>query len=272
MGLTLNSFKHINKIEAMNVDIACERYLPLLKGGGYSILSGRGGLGKSMIALTALVEFLVTSNQDGLAIFTEDGKEEIVKRLWTICKNKYHMKKSEYYKIKDRIHFMTVETVEAINVESDLKIIGEFMILNNIGFSIFDPLKFFHNYDENSNSEMDSVMRFGFSRIGIITGAVVLVLHHSAKSAKGARGASTIEDTSRIAYSISARAKLVNGVVELDENYKGRVQVTVGKDSYGMAKDLKILDEDGMITVFPKEINVVETTFETASMPTIIGG
>lgn len=238
------TFKSLNDIKPMDIGVVGKTLLPLVKGGGYNILSGRGGTGKSMLALSAMIDYAIKNkSKNVLGIFTEDGKSTIEQRMWTVCKNRYSMSQLDFKELLERFLFMTVEMLEPLTIVEysnnrmlqKSKVVDQLIqiiVSRNIGFVIFDPLKYFHQQDENSNSEMKIVMS-SFSKIGIDTGAVVLVLHHSAKGASGARGAGCIEDDSRLAYSLANKMiRNKDGSVTIDEAYRGLVKLSVEKDNY----------------------------------------
>ena len=288
MSLNVLTFKTLKAIKPMDIKITGKDFLPMIQGGGYNILSGRGGVGKSMLALTSMIDYLIANQEkNGLGIFTEDGKIEINNRMWTVCKNKYKMTSLEYDELLERCLFMTVETLEPLQLIDRSQGIAklsavvnqliQIIISRQIGFVVFDPLKYFHQQEENSNSEMKEVMS-AFSKIGIDTGAVILVLHHSAKGTSGARGASCIEDDSRLAYSLSQRMKKNNdGTVEVDEDFKGLVHLSVQKDNYRAfnTNTGKLFEDESkrLIRLFPRNPAAIEYTYEEvntyASMPKI---
>lgn len=261
-------FQHIDKIVSTPTEVVNKKLLPLIKGGGYCLLNGRGGLGKSMIAMRSLVHFLDEyPQQKAVAIFSEDDKDEVNKRLYTVCRNEFNYADDKIKQLKDRVRFKTVDNQETLKftekqmgetkLSSQLYDFSKYVIKYNIGFIVIDPLKAFHNIEENDNSQMDILMRGGFQYLGSVTNAVVLVLHHSSKSSNGARGASTIEDSSRISYNISRIMKKgAGGVIEPDEDFNGLVKVTVGKDTKGLFRDCNCLDKNGHISVFPSAIEV----------------
>ena len=74
-------FEHIDKIQSVPVEVVNKKFLPLVKGGGYCLLNGRGGLGKSMLSMRSMVHFLVEHpKSNAIAVFTEDDRDEVNKR------------------------------------------------------------------------------------------------------------------------------------------------------------------------------------------------
>ena len=259
-------FEHIDKIQSVPVEVVNKKFLPLVKGGGYCLLNGRGGLGKSMLSMRSMVHFLVEHpKSNAIAVFTEDDRDEVNKRLYTVCRNEFRMGEDKIKDIKARARFKTVDNqtplkfVEkiqgVISTSPSLYEFAEYIISNNVGFVILDPLKAFHSLDENSNSEMDTLVRSGFQYLGATTSAVILVLHHSTKGANGARGAATIEDSSRISYSMSRIMKKgIGGIAEPDEEYNGTIRISVGKDTKGIFRDCTCVDGHGHMEVFPRPL------------------
>lgn len=246
-----NPLNH-SEIKAVSMEKVGLNYIPLIKG-GFNLLTGRGGSGKSAIALKSMLMWL-NDNQDktALAYFTEDGINEIKERTKTICRST-----NLDVKLIDRIFFISLDNDDRIkwasssnkeyHVREDyIQNIVNFCLKNKTEYIILDPLKRFHSLNENSNDDMDIVTRDCFVKLAIETKAVLLVLHHASKSGDGGgRGASTITDTSRITWEIGrfyTKDKLT-GVVQEIENKKGRVSLKAYKDNFGLERFCNIRSE-----------------------------
>lgn len=246
-----NPLNH-SEIKAVSMEKVGLNYIPLIKG-GFNLLTGRGGSGKSAIALKSMLMWL-NDNPDktALAYFTEDGIKEIKQRTKTICRNS-----NLAHTIIDRIFFISLDNDDRIkwatasnkeyHVREDyIQSIIDFCLKNKTEYIILDPLKRFHSLNENSNDDMDIVTRDCFVKLAIETKSVLLVLHHASKSGDGGgRGASTITDTSRITWEIGrfyTKDKLT-GVIQEMEDKKGKVSLKAYKDNFGLERFCKIRAE-----------------------------
>jgi hypothetical protein len=135
---------------------------------------------------------------------------------------------------------------------------------NSIKFVVLDPLKKFHSVSENSNSEMDLLVRDVFMNIASELKVVMLILHHTAKSvdAKGARGASTITDTARIAYKLAKKYKKNQaGEIVEDEAWLGKTIVRTIKDNHNIFRKYGWLNTDDGVIEIVKSANRVEVEY-----------
>ena len=266
-------FKPLDEIKGERVEIIGRNFIPLVKGGGYNVLSGRGGSGKSIIALRSMIHHLVLNqNEKGLGYFTEDDKEEVESRFRAICVNEHGMNEERIAKIMGRCLFVTVENdpmfkfvkrnINDFDLTDEFFAFMEFVFDQRIGFVILDPLKAFHTLNENDNTEMDFVVRNAMKPLATKTGACVLILHHSAKGASGARGASTITDSGRIAYNVDrVYKKTDDGKMIPDERFTGKVRLTIEKDNKNIFRHCHMLDANQMLEVFPKKESVTVIEF-----------
>ena len=245
--------KKINDIKGLKLEVVGLNYIPLIKG-AYNILTGRGGSGKSAIALKSMIMYLaVNPTKTGLAFFTEDGKEDIISRLEMICRTENINSED----IINRVHFITVENDDRIkwaknsrdgyNIEHNyINEVIEFCKKENVGFIIIDPLKRFHSLSENSNDDMDVLVRDIFVNIAVKTEAVFLVLHHSSKSGENgaARGAGTITDSARLGWQIGKfyiKNEKTHEVV-IDETKRNKIKLSIIKDNLGLESKCTIRD------------------------------
>jgi len=238
----------IFEIDPVEVEITSTS-IPFIRG-AYNTLTGRGGVGKSYVALWSVVEYLIDEpERKALIYFSEDFQIEINSRLKALCK----FKDVDYIDIAHRIHFFTVENddKEKFAVPSKdgvlfnnayLDKMLEFCKEESIDFLVFDPLNRFHSLSENSNDEMVQLVKNVFVRVAVELQAVVLVLHHSSKGIEGdgrSRGASTITDSARLGYNIAK--------TEVD----GKLKLTVIKDNMQISKKCDILTDDAGIFYLP---------------------
>ena len=251
------SLKRDKDIKPLAVEIINQGYIPLVSA-SYNILAGEGGVGKSLIAIkSAIVYLLDNPNKNAWLFLTEDGIKECTSRAKSICEEMH----KDYEKIRERIFWFTLEEPELPKFaiknsmgkskdEELIKGICEDAILNNIGFIVFDPLKAFHELEENSNDDMPYLTREIFPLIGKLTGATILVLHHSAKGEGSAvRGASSIGNDARIAWVVAkvVDKNVMTGKREVKAGTETKVHLSVYKDNFNTAKYCRIRDKDGLI-------------------------
>ena len=243
-----------------------------------TVLSGAGGVGKSLFALSMALS--MTSGRDltgfvgggsvdrrkVLMISNEDSKEELILRSRGICKGA-GVSGEEEQEVFDELLLVSgskkklilarkakngamepTEVVSGIEAMCDEEDWVEVIII--------DPLVSIHTGDENSNVDMEQVM--GILRgLAERTDAAVLVLHHIRKSSGSSpnvddsmRGASAVVNAARhtmLLTSLSIKDASRYGIVELERGlYFG---VTSGKNNYGI--------KDGTTTFFKnKSIDV----------------
>ena len=212
-----------------------------------------GNCGKSAIALKSLLLWLKCNpKKQGLAFFTEDGRDEIVSRAEMICSNS-----NLNLDLVNRINFICLDNDDRIKwVESGkngykiredyISSIIDYCLDNSVEYIILDPLKRFHRLSENSNDDMDILVRDVFTKIAVDTKAVVLVLHHSSKGEHGgARGASTITDSARVAWQIG-RYFIKGSDGKLTENLekKGKIKLEIIKDNMGIEQLCRIRNKE----------------------------
>ena len=167
-----------------------------------SILIGRGGVGKSMIALQMAIHYIKENKKNVFLWLSEDSLKESKKRTSNICK---YLKIDEN-EISKHLFISNSKPIEILNkINGNIFINKEFIEvkkqLKDFELIILDPLKSFAlNLEENSNSEMDKLMK-------TITfwckdeDKTLMIIHHSSKLG-GSRGASSITDACRLAYEV----------------------------------------------------------------------
>jgi RecA-family ATPase len=275
MDVAFNPLK-AKDITPLKMDVVGKDYIPLIKG-AYNVLTGRGGAGKSQIALKSLLLYLrANPNENGLAFLTEDGINETKDRIKAICKNSF----LDYDEYINRIFFISLENDDRVKWchrengdivtrNEYIQSVALFCVDNNIGYVILDPLKRFHSINESDNNEMDILVRDGFTKFASLTNTVLLVLHHSSKSTDHggeSRGASTITDSARISWTI-AKAMIKDkrtGKLIADEDYRGKVKLSVIKDNWGIERYCKIRRDEDMVDlpVSDNGLSVEVTTFQ----------
>jgi RecA-family ATPase len=263
----------LGDIKSSPAEVVCKDFLPLIKG-AYNVISGSGGVGKSTIALKSAMFYLRANPKDNaLLVMGEDSKYEIEKRIQHIGKVDLMLSDSDVKSYLNRMFFITVDNdtpIRFLQKSNNTPVVNSSLVEsfktyleeNHIGFVVLDPLKKFHSCNENDNSEMDLLVRDVFLSVAGNLKVVMLVLHHSAKSldARGARGASTITDTSRIAYKVAKKyTKNDSGEQVEDEAYFGKVMITTIKDNHNIFWEYGRKNTDnGVIELYKKENTVIE--------------
>ena len=263
----------LQKIKEKPTEIVCKDFIPLIKG-AYNLICGAGGSGKSALALRDCLHFLrANPSSNALCVFGEDDIIEIKGRIKTFC---LHLGISTQ-SIENRLFIISTDNnVDMRFVQQNDKLavknlalidsFKSFIQKNNIQFVILDPLKKFHSVSENDNSSMDILVRDVFLEIASTLNIVMLVIHHLGKSKDmfaTSRGASTITDTSRVAYKIGKiyiRDNKTKEIIE-DETQKDKIKISAIKDNknifykYGLNNTM-----GGKIVLFPQ---VQEYTYKS---------
>lgn len=260
--------KKLSEIKALKIEVVNKGYIPFMTG-RFNLLAGAGGTGKSLIALKSAIIYLRDNpNKKAFLWFSEDPKIEIEKRVKAICDELISV---EPIWVLERMVFVTLETDDRIplvqknsgGIEKNSDYIAgiiEYILLNDIGFVVLDPLKRFHLLDENSNSEMPMLTKGVFEYISAKTNALILVLHHSSKSVHGVRGAGSIADDAGMAW-IIAKVTVKDNITEqstVKEGFENRVSITFQKDNYGITKGMNIMDKYGTIPLPGSMVTVYE--------------
>lgn len=263
--------KRDKDIKPLNVEVINKGYIPFVSA-SYNLLAGEGGVGKSLVAIKSAIIYLLDNKSKSAWLFlTEDGINECTNRAKDICKE-MHIK---YEDIKERIFWFTLEETELpkfayksngskMKDNELIKGICEDAILNNIGFIVFDPLRAFHELEENSNDDMPFLTREIFPIIGKLTGATVLVLHHSAKGeGSQVRGASSIGNDARISWVLAkvVEKNAMTGKRVIKSGTENKIHLSVYKDNFGIARHCMIRDKDGLIDL-PSTKKAVVTEYE----------
>lgn len=251
------SLKRDKDIKPLSVEVVNKGYIPFVSA-SYNLLAGEGGVGKSLVAIKSAIIYLLDHKDKNAWLFlTEDGINECTTRARNICSEM----NISYDLVKDRIFWFTLEETElpkfatkigGTKTKDDelIKGICEDAILNNIGFIVFDPLRAFHELEENSNDDMPFLTREIFPVIGKLTGATILVLHHSAKGeGSQVRGASSIGNDARISWVVAkvVEKNAMTGKRVIKEETADKIHLSVYKDNFGTARFCTIRDKDGMI-------------------------
>ncbi len=254
-----DNFKRLSEIKNIKVEIIGKGYIPTHRG-NYNILAGNGGVGKSLIALKMLVDFLVEKpKEQAYAFFSEDTRKEIESRLDFIVRGSSitvdEVLKRTFFVTLDNDHGKVFAFMDGRSPVSNMEYFTDFvngMVTYNIGFVILDPLERFHTgLSENDEGHMKFLVTSIFQKIGVITGASVLVLHHTSKGdLGGARGSGVITNKGRVAYNV--RKNMVfdkeSGITTIRDGWQTSVIISTIKDNHFVAKWCDpISKEDGRL-------------------------
>ena len=276
----------LNEIKAEPTEIVCKDFIPLIKG-AYNLLAGAGGVGKSTVAIRSAMHYLrANPNKRAFLAMGEDDSIEVKTRVESIGKVFLHLSDEDIMQMIERMDFVTVDNPLAMRfletsvdgARINIKLVSSFenyLKVNQIDFVVLDPLKKFHSVNENSNSEMDLLVRDVFLEMAGRLKIVMLVLHHSAKdiSTMGSRGASTISDTARVAYKLSKFYVKDPKSGELIENKEegDNIRISVIKDNKNIFKKYGYRNTDnGKISLYalpPRKFDVEINTY--GEVPTI---
>ena len=212
----------ITDIDEPPVEIVGNNYLPLPRN-SVVLLAGKGGIGKSSIALQAAIRHIVSTGEKVFAWLSEDPLGETKQRAENICKGlgiDLTVLEGKLFITKRRTFNIALKDRDTIEKNPELKKLQ--FATQDFGLIILDPLRSFaSNFDENSNSDMDNVTK-EFAQWAKKEKKILLVIHHASKEGQ-IRGASSIVDASRLAY-----------IVEEGQS-QGVKKVIIRKDNFGIA-------------------------------------
>lgn len=212
----------------------------LLMDGHVSMITGRGGDGKSLLALQVgaavasgrpFAHWLPKQRRNVLVINAEDDQPELQRRLFSICQT---------MGLRDRdlaglLHLST-ERIALIHKEpADGSIktaplydrVVELIREHGIGLLILDPLVEAHvNLNENDNSDMkELVVRLRF--LARVEKLPILLIHHSRKGAMGGD-----QDGARGGSSLVNACRTVLTVERMDEEGHKSIRPPLEKERY----------------------------------------
>lgn len=192
---------------------------------GYvSALVAPGGTGKSTYAiLEALAVASGRADICGLKPYrpgkvliynTEDPRDEMFRRLLALCEH-HNIDKSVLDNVYvesglDRSLIVAREDHGVIRFTKQGRKFQEFCKRKGFKLIVIDPLVSAHQVDENSNVQMDAVVKY-FGKIANETRAAISIVHHTYKMPHGtgagdqntARGASAIVNATRISSTMT---------------------------------------------------------------------
>jgi len=213
----------ITDIHELPVEIVGANYLPLPRS-SVAILAGRGGIGKSGIALQSAIRHIVSTGEKVFAWLSEDPLGETKQRAEKICNQlgvDISTLEGKLFITNKRTFNVALKDRDNISTNPELRKLQE--ATKDFGMIVLDPLRSFaSNFDENSNSDMDNVTK-EFAQWAKKEKKILLLIHHASKEGH-IRGASSIVDASRLAY-----------IVEQGQSPDVK-SVNIMKDNFGISK------------------------------------
>lgn len=234
-------------------------YGTLLQRGVLSVLTGKGGVAKSMVALAIAVSLAVGRDYVGLSkrdlrprrvylLNLEDDSAELQRRLQALVK--YHELSDEQLELLSnnlaiesgygrRLRLAAENNREGV-IENSVLVVELINVAADFDVVILDPLVGFHSVNENSNDAMDTVADI-LRRIANEAKAAVLAVHHSHKGAtaadpdNAARGASAIVNAARIVVSMTRMSPEEAKKFDIEDEERTRyIRVDDGKNNYAL--------------------------------------
>ena len=246
-----------SKVIATETDWIGTNWLPIPKR-AVTLLTAKGGTGKSFVALQALLRYLnENGSKKAFAWLSEDPIGVSVTRARNIC---FDLGYSTG--ILDRLMLIGSET-EVPHLYNSDGVASAFtqmkQLLKEFEFVVIDPLIAFYGEDENSNSHARAFMNAFTAWVNKEDKAVILI-HHSKKGDddQGSRGAGAFVDASRLTYSLSREAYNVADPKTPKTPKPQCLFVSVGKDNYNAKKHLT--SETVQRKVFPFELELPLTS------------
>lgn len=191
---------------------------PLLCRKLVTVIAAKGSTGKTALGLALAAHVATGKPYAGMEIqeatnvlflSLEDDRDELELRMNAVCKL-FDFDKAEISRkvmIEEMLSWKLAIGNGRIPVvqEHEIEALGRLCARAKIGTIIIDPLRKAHTSDENDSLGMDVLMT-AFTRIARLTGAAILLFHHSGnkdgKAGSGdasfSRGSSAIPDASRI--------------------------------------------------------------------------
>ncbi len=148
------------------------------------MIAGNPGVGKTWLALDMLIS--VASGKlclgkfpvkQGPVLLIEEEASEL-----NLARRLHAMARARGLQDTDLSNFHLL-TRQFVKIPKDIKNLFHFCAGLDIKLIVFDSLRRFHAYDENSSSEMQPVLD-SFAMLGMMTEASVVLIHHLAKSSE----------------------------------------------------------------------------------------
>lgn len=152
--------------------------------GARGLIAGNPGVGKTWLALDMLIAVAsgglclgrFPTRRGAVLLVEEEGSElNLSRRL-------HAMARARGLTASD-LSNMYILSRQFTKIPADMAALFTLMAPLDIKLVVFDSLRRFHNCDENSSSEMQSVLD-SFGRLNVASGASVVLIHHLAKGGR----------------------------------------------------------------------------------------
>jgi len=223
----------------------------LLMDGQVTMLTGRGGDGKSLVALqlavmvAARAEFgwwETRERRNVLVLNAEDNIDEQRRRLLGAC----DVMGVDPRLLEGRLFTMDRESLVLVHRDPSDEVVkpsplydrlAELIEQHSIGLVVIDPLVEAHiNLDENSNADMKELVIM-LRRLARARDIPLLIVHHSRKGATsgdqdGARGGSALVNACRVVVTVERMSADEHGTIRPPEDKERYIRVTGAKANY----------------------------------------
>jgi len=195
--------KKLSEIKAKPVEFYLENFLPLPKG-KVTLLSARGGTGKTFLLVQAAIKFIQEKKDRKVLLWlSEDESGESRERAENIVMRILGLEQGDTSILTENIDIIgSEEMTEYINDQTAQEALKFFLPYDLV---VLDPLIAFYNGDENSNSEARRFMQ-NLTRIASVNKQSVVIIHHHGKAndegKSNTRGASAFVDAARLLYEL----------------------------------------------------------------------
>ena len=257
-------FKYLSEIQATEANFILKNFLPIPKS-AVTLLSASGGTGKTRLSLIMADRHIQETSEVVALWLTEDYPGQVRATFDELVRNNLAKASSlskmmliinEPPQLAKRVQGIFKANYEEINK------IGETLILNNVGFAVFDPLLAFYGGNENDNSEARVFIQT-FAEWAKKADITSLIIHH-ANANGGSRGATAFHDGVRARYELDVPRDDDDKAIESLTKDGFRV-AKLKKDNWGIRKYLwRLTDGADEITlkVMPRMIPVTETEYK----------
>lgn len=223
----------------------------LLMDGQVTMLTGRGGDGKSLLALQLAVMVAARADfgwwqprerRNVLVLNAEDNIDEQRRRLLGAC----DVMDVDPRLLEGRLFTMDRETLVLVHRDPADDMVkpsplygrlAELIAENNIGLVVIDPLVEAHiNLDENSNADMKELVLM-LRRLARQREIPLLIVHHSRKGATsgdqdGARGGSALVNACRVVVTVERMNEAEHTSISPPQPKERYIRITGAKANY----------------------------------------
>lgn len=264
----------LSQVESRNANFVLTKFLPIPEN-AVTLLSASGGIGKTRLSLIMADRYVRENKRCATLWLTEDFDGQVRHTFDEMIKHNLVSSDS-----LDKIKLILDSPPQLAKREKglfkanyeEINRIGEYLIRENSGFAVFDPLLAFYGGNENDNSEARVFIQ-SFAEWAKEAKVTTLIIHHANKDGNS-RGATAFHDGVRARYEISP--PMIENGKEIDQKlYKqGMRTITLRKDNWGVRTHLyKLTDGQEQLNkqIMPPIVSTsieepIETEFEMPEM------